>query len=421
MLTNTTIENLEGWLKSSGAGEVSFKALEEFKTIGFPTNKLEEWKYASLKSLNAIDWQIEDSKANPIHFFKEWNASFRLAFTNGNFSVLGELPKGVNLISLPELLSSDADFAKQYAERRPISDQNILYKLGSDIQSTQVLVVEKNTQIEEAGIISIANELSINNAFVPVNIIIYVKEGAEISLIEKISNQSNYGSFINLIQEVFVEKEANFELYKIQDSTNEDHLVDHCFVYQGEKSTTTTHTFTLNGGFTRNNAHFYIQGEYATANLNGLYIPSEKQLIDHHTVVDHLVPNSESNELYKGVLSGQSTGVFNGKIFVRKDAQKTNAFQNCRNILASDNATMNTKPQLEIWADDVKCSHGTTTGQLSETALFYLRSRGISENSAKALLMLAFGQEVIDQVGNQDLKEYLTQEVENKLKTSLNF
>jgi Fe-S cluster assembly protein SufD len=142
--------------------------------------------------------------------------------------------------------------------------------------------------------------------------------------------------------------------------------------------------------------------------------------MDTHSVVDHRMPHSESNELYKGVLLGSSTGVFNGKIFVRPDAQKTNAFQSCKNVLASTKATMNTKPQLEIWADDVKCSHGTTTGQLSEEALFYMRSRGISEQAARTLLLLAFVQEVIDRVEHEEIRLVLSQKIVSKIQKSLN-
>lgn len=421
MLTNKSSESLENWLMNTSAGKPSFLAFEEFKKSGFPTNKLEEWKYSSLKSFNEVDWQIHQSAGKPIHFFEDWSAAFRIAFLNGEFTLQGELPVGLSLVNLKDLLQSDSQFAQKWQARNPITEQNLLYQLGAEIGNAKVLVVEKNCTIDLPGIISISTSGEISNAFVPVNFIVYLKEGSNISLIEKISSDASQNAFTNLIQEILVDDEAQFELYNIQDLSDAAQLVDHTFVYQGNRSTTTTHTFSLNGGYIRNNAHFYIQGEYATANLNGLYVPNAKQLIDHHTVVDHLVPNSESNELYKGVLSGQSTGVFNGKIFVRKDAQKTNAFQNCRNILASENATMNTKPQLEIWADDVKCSHGTTTGQLSDTALFYLRSRGISEISAKALLMLAFGQEVIDQVGHDDLKSYLSSAVENKLRTSLKF
>jgi Fe-S cluster assembly protein SufD len=178
-------------------------------------------------------------------------------------------------------------------------------------------------------------------------------------------------------------------------------------------------TFSLNAEYLRNNLHFYSDGEKVVSNLNGLYVPGENQLMDSHTVVDHRKPHSESNELYKGVLMGNATGVFNGKIFVRPDAQKTNAFQSCKNVLASTRATMNTKPQLEIWADDVKCSHGTTTGQLNEEALFYLRSRGISLANARTLLLLAFVQEVIDRVTHEETKLRLTDKIISKIQTSL--
>ena len=166
-------------------------------------------------------------------------------------------------------------------------------------------------------------------------------------------------------------------------------------------------SISVNGGFIRNNLKIGINGEHCESNLFGLYIPTGRQLVDNHTTVDHAQPNSYSNELYKGILNDRSTGVFNGKIFVRQDAQKTNAFQSNRNIILSNEASMNTKPQLEIFADDVKCSHGTTTGQLNEDALFYLRSRGIPADRAKTLLMVAFAGDVISKVLIPALQEYL--------------
>ena len=184
---------------------------------------------------------------------------------------------------------------------------------------------------------------------------------------------------------------------------------------QADKSVFTANTVTANGGFVRNNLNIKIDGEYAEANMYGLYIPNGKQHIDNHTVVDHAKPNSNSNELYKGILKGKSTGVFNGKIFVRQDAQKTNAFQSCKNVLLSEDASMNTKPQLEIWADDVKCSHGTTVGQLNDDALFYMQARGISKDSARALLTLAFAQDVIDKFEIVAIKEYLQALIEEKI------
>jgi Fe-S cluster assembly protein SufD len=206
---------------------------------------------------------------------------------------------------------------------------------------------------------------------------------------------------------------------KTQDFAQKTTHIDHTYIFQQSNSQVDMFTFSINGGFIRNNLHFYVDGENVLSNLNGLYVPGNNELIDSHTVVDHRMPNSESNELYKGVLLGNSTGVFNGKIFVRPDAQKTNAFQSCKNVLASDKATMNTKPQLEIWADDVKCSHGTTTGQLSDEALFYMRSRGISQDAAKTLLMLAFVQQVIDKVEIPALKESISNRVVAKIQNAL--
>ena len=147
----------------------------------------------------------------------------------------------------------------------------------------------------------------------------------------------------------------------------------------------------------------------------GLYIPNESQHIDNHTLVDHRKPNCESNELYKGVLSDQSTGVFNGKIFVQQDAQKTNAYQNCRNVITSDSASMNSKPQLEIWADDVKCSHGTTTGKLNDEAIFYMQSRGIPKPDAIRLQLVAFAEDVVSQIKIEELREILDERIEQKL------
>jgi Fe-S cluster assembly protein SufD len=223
----------------------------------------------------------------------------------------------------------------------------------------------------------------------------------------------------NFVQEIYVSEKANLTYVKEQDLAQNTTHIDHTFITQLSNSQVDLFTFSLNAAYLRNNLHFYSDGENVVSNLNGLYVPGEDQLMDSHTVVDHRKPNSESHELYKGVLLGNATGVFNGKIFVRPDAQKTNAFQSCKNVLASTRATMNTKPQLEIWADDVKCSHGTTTGQLNEEALFYLRSRGISLANARTLLLLAFVQEVIDRVTHEETKLRLTDKIISKIQTSL--
>jgi Fe-S cluster assembly protein SufD len=169
-------------------------------------------------------------------------------------------------------------------------------------------------------------------------------------------------------------------------------------VSQQTKSVYHNSTITLSGALVRNNLNVSLDGEYCELFMNGLYMLNGTTHVDNHTVADHRLPNSQSHELYKGILDEKSSGVFNGKIFVRQDAQKTNAYQSNKNILLSDTATMNTKPQLEIWADDVKCSHGTTTGALDEEPLFYLMARGISRQKAKSLLMYAFADDVLNKI-----------------------
>ena len=168
----------------------------------------------------------------------------------------------------------------------------------------------------------------------------------------------------------------------------------------------------------RNNLNIDVKGENCTTNLNGVYQLKGNQHVDNHTVVDHLVPNCESNELYKGIIDEKSTAVFNGKVFVRRNAQKINAFQSNGNVLLSDDATVNSKPELEIYADDVKCSHGSTTGQLDEEAVFYLRARGLSEKSARKLIVSAFINDVIEKINNEEVVHYVQQKIEERFSTT---
>jgi Fe-S cluster assembly protein SufD len=299
-------------------------------------------------------------------------------------------------------------------------DQNSLYDLNDALTTShQVIRVKEGTKLEKPIFHKYVADVTTASA-IQTKLLIYLEKDTSITWVDDLSTNSASDSILsNYVQEVWVDESAHLTFVKTQDFAQKTTHIDHTYIYQQDNSQVDMFTFSINGGFVRNNLHFYVDGENVLSNLNGLYVPGNNELIDSHTVVDHRMPNSESNELYKGVLLGNSTGVFNGKIFVRPDAQKTNAFQSCKNVLASDRATMNTKPQLEIWADDVKCSHGTTTGQLSDEALFYLRSRGISEEAAKTLLMLAFVQQVIDKVEIPALKESISNRVVAKIQQAL--
>jgi Fe-S cluster assembly protein SufD len=195
-------------------------------------------------------------------------------------------------------------------------------------------------------------------------------------------------------------------MHKLQLENGADYHFSRENARQDKDSTLTINTLTLSGNLVRNDVHVKVAGQNAETNLNGAYILKNNELVDNHTVVDHLVAHCQSNELYKGVLYDKSTAVFNGKVFVRPDAQKINAFQSNANVLLSDDASVNSKPELEIYADDVKCSHGSTTGQLDESAVFYLRARGLSEKSAKELLVSAFISDVLNKIENKEVLEF---------------
>ncbi|MEZ4800604.1 MAG: Fe-S cluster assembly protein SufD [Flavobacteriales bacterium] len=211
-----------------------------------------------------------------------------------------------------------------------------------------------------------------------------------------------------------VNENARLEYTKIQ-AENDNQFTIHSDNLRVETNGYSNfNTLTIDGGWVRNDLRIDLNGQNIEAHLSGFYLPRNKQMIDNHTKVDHKYAHCESNELYKGILFDQSSGVFNGKVFVYKDAQKTNAYQNNANILASDDAQMNTKPELEIYADDVKCSHGTTTGQIDESAMFYLRARGMSEDSARKLLTTAFINDVIEKVANKAVKAHVLEALSNK-------
>jgi len=225
----------------------------------------------------------------------------------------------------------------------------------------------------------------------------------------------------NVVTEVFASKRAIVDYYKIQNNVASASLIDNTYLVQEHESDCNVHTFSFGGKLTRNNLNFYQHGERCNSTLKGITILEGKQHVDHNTLVHHIAPNCESHQDYKGVFGDISTGVFNGRVIVEKDAQKTDAFQQNNNILVDDGATINAKPQLEIFADDVKCSHGCTIGQLDEEALFYMRSRGIAKKEARALLMYAFANTVLESVKIPSLKKRINTLIADKIGVNLGF
>jgi Fe-S cluster assembly protein SufD len=248
--------------------------------------------------------------------------------------------------------------------------------------------------------------------------LIYIGENARVQFVETYATLGLSESFTNEVMEVVVEKDAIVEYYKIQNDAAHNSQVITTHFRQVGKSLVNTVTISLDGSIVRNNLNIAMEAEHSESHFYGLYFLKGKTHVDNHTVVDNVKPHCFSNELYKGIIDDDATAVFNGKIFVQRDAQKTNAFQSNKNILLSDTATVNTKPQLEIFADDVKCSHGCTVGQLDDEGLFYLRSRGINEKAARSLLVHAFAIDILEHIKPEPIRKYVDQLISERLNFS---
>lgn len=419
-----TIEGRMNGAAKSAVHQVRQEALKTFETLGFPTIKHEEWKYSNVKNLvnqafefnAASDFSAQDVAESSIPNLEGNILYFVNGVYNAELSSIVSPASELQILTFSDAIKQEPALVEKYFNQYADSKNNAFTALNTAFAHNGIFVhVPANKVVTQPVILRfIADARKVNVASQPRNLIVVGKR-SEVQIAEAFRSLGENASFTNAVTEFFIEEEANVHYYKVQNESDKAYHIGTTSVLQAGKSVFTANTVTANGGFVRNNLNIKIDGEYAEANMFGLYIPNKKQHIDNHTAVDHAKPNSESNELYKGILKDNSVGVFNGKIFVREDAQKTNAFQSCKNVLMSENASMNTKPQLEIWADDVKCSHGTTTGQLNEDALFYMQARGISKESARALLMLAFAQEVIDKMKIPAIKEYLQELVVDKI------
>lgn len=407
------------------------KAKKDFFELGMPTVKHEEWRFTPLSGVLIddmhIDGGVKASYVDPLHthdlidgHLKEIldglkgdpKGAYRLVIRSGNIAQ--------DLCYLPNKDVCEVSYISE--------DNNSLAWVGSIAQSDKHFFTALNTALAEDGIsirIKAGKQLEMplhiihveaahQPTFAQRRIFIHLEKNASAEIIEtyvtdraKATHQT-----INAVYEILLDENAHCHHHDIQKSGDGFHLIQRTVVKQALHSTYNNYVFNLPGGkFFRNNLEVHIDAVDTSCHLYGLYLTANNQLVDHHTEVHHKYPNCESNQLYKGVLLDESKAVFNGKIFVYKNAQKTNAFQKSANLLLSQKALVNAKPQLEIFADDVKCSHGSTVGQLDEQSLFYLRSRGIGEATARQMLVNAFAFDVSQQVNNLALRHYLENEI----------
>lgn len=399
-------------------------ALTRFEQLGFPTIKNEEWKYSNVKNLISQPFSLTP----PASVTAEDLSSLQIPNLTGNilYFINGQFQPQLSTIVSPEsdvVILPFAEAAKRFPEvvethfgAYANDEKDAFTALNTAFAQHGVFIsVPKGKVVEEPVVLRFIADARTENVAVQPRNLILLGDRAEIKVAESFRTLGEFTSFTNIVTEATLGENSHLEYYKVQDETEKAFHIGTTQIHHSQSSQSYGTTVTINGGFVRNNLNLVMGGENVEAHLYGLYLPNGRQHIDNHTLVDHAQPNSYSNELYKGILFDQSTGVFNGKIFVREDAQKTNAYQSCKNVLASGDATMNTKPQLEIYADDVKCSHGTTTGQMDEEALFYLQSRGIPKDKARALLMLAFAEDVVEKIKIPAIQEYLESAITRKV------
>ena len=401
-------------------------ALDEFKTLGIPSARHEEWKYTPIKTKLRDNLQLIDSHSSLVRedavlppFSFSHDPGQRLVFINGIFSIEhSNITKQTGLIigSLKDNLSEHRDIVlKYYNQATDTAKENFAALNTAFAQDGAFIYVTKNTQITSPVYIHHIFTTDSADVFTQSRNLIVVDENSQISIVEDFKNFAGE-KFYNHVSEVFIGQNAEVNYAYLQMENRKSTSVNYVEAKLEKDARYHITTVTFDGKLVRNNVNAYMDGENALATLNGLFLCDGDMHVDNHILVDHRVPNCNSNQVYKGVLNGESIGVFNGKIFVQKDAQKTNAYQSSKAILLSDEASMNSKPQLEIFADDVKCSHGAAIGQVSKNELFYLKARGIDEATAKGILTYAFANWVINEIAIPEIKDSLDGKLKEKLK-----
>lgn len=427
------LEAAETFSRRAAAGlPLSFKGpreslLNRFLEKGIPTHKDEEWKYTSMRLLSEQRFasetiaEVDESLLKNIVGLGEgprivfWNGGFCLPLSN-----ISDLGDGVKFRSLRECLDAEqvpqgfGEIARLEGRLGSSNDERFVWLNGAALEDGALLEIENGKVVEEPIQIVFlsegndAAELSFPRLFIRLG------ENAQAKVVEFHVGKGSYATIP--VAEVEVGKSAILEHTRLQDESLDSFHLATIAVKQAEGSTYTSNSAQFGSRIARTDVHVWIGGEHCETWLNGAYVASREQQLDNYTRLDHALPNCHSFEVYKGILSGRANGVFNGKIFVYPDAQKTDAKQTNQALLLSPNATVDTKPQLEIFADDVKCTHGATVGQLREDAMFYLRSRGLPKNEARNILVYAFVAEVLERISIDSVREAFEARLYEKLR-----
>ena len=403
------------------------KGIEHFADAGFPTTRDEEWKFTSVASIADRHFAPSRDGQSGItaNLIERWIGAFggyRLVLVNGTYAPQfsgGELPAGVYVSSLRSILATNPAAVEPYLGRFALSDGHAFTALNTGfLQDGAFVRIPPGTIIEEPiSLLFVSASPEIAGVSHP-RVLIVAGEHSQARIVEGYAGPPGQEYFTNAVTEVVVGSGAVVDHYKVQRESQRAHHIGSTYVHGTRDSTFSSHSIAFGGALVRNEVTAVLGGEGGDCTLNGLYLVDGQRLIDNHTTIDHARPHCSSHEMYKGILSGHARAVFNGKIIVRPDAQKTDAKQTNKALLLSDDARINTKPQLEIFANDVKCTHGAAVGQLDEDAIFYLRARGLGRRQARDMLIHAFAGDVLNRIRIDGLRMSLEAHLLSELLTA---
>jgi Fe-S cluster assembly protein SufD len=425
-------ENIKRISKNSSPYINGFReeAIEKFIVLGIPTKKDETYRYTNLDTFFGHEYKSyfmpgtsDFAKAEEFRCDVTDLDAHGVVLLNGFYPTikdkLRQLPGGIWIGSLNEASKKFADKVEEHYGKYAVNESDGLVHLNTAMASDGVFIYVPEGVILKKPIQVVNLVQSEEDIFNQHRNLIIVEKNAEITLIVCDHTLSPQKFLTNAVTEVYVGENSHFDIIRVQNEHNNAAKITHTFIHQERNSNASSNNITLHGGLVRNSTHHFLGGENAESYSYGLYLADKFQHVDNYVNVDHSFPNCTSNQLFKGVLDDMATGAFNGRIYVHKDAQGTIAYQKNNSILLTDDAKMDTKPQLEIYADDVKCSHGATIGQLDNDALFYLQSRGINKREARLMLMFGFAHEVIQNIKVEPLRERMDNLVMQRLRGEL--
>tara|TARA_B100000508_G_scaffold137355_1_gene131594 strand:+ start:114844 stop:116103 length:1260 start_codon:yes stop_codon:yes gene_type:complete len=398
---NKVLSFVEGFKKPETLTSTRKEAIQALNAMDFPTTRVEDWKYTRVGRITKKNFVQRETALKSIENLTiDGLDAHELVFVNGYFNEALSSIKEDQSVSIDRIDNISEEY---YAGLVEDTEENVFSLINKAYQTGGVFInVKKNTKANRP--IHLIHHVTGEETIANVRHFVQMESGSKAEIVTSYSSSSAPNAFSNVVFEGHLESNANLTIQKIQrEEKNVFHIANELFV-QDEGSNFTINTITTGGLLTRNGLNVLVEGENCHTEMNGAYLGVDKQHIDNHTLIDQMYSNCTSSETYKGVMDGKSVGVFNGKVIVRQDAQNIEAYQSNGNVLLSDHASVNSKPELEIYADDVRCSHGSTTGQIDEDAIFYLRSRGISKDNAKKLMVAAFIGDVLDKITNEALR-----------------